>query len=93
MHKLDVRSPIPLLTVTVTSPSGETAPNILQIGGEEARIRRNKPDKADAVGFEQKGADSLAPDIDSTFARWTVRLGRLQKTQAWQFWSNMQSGF
>ena len=59
------------------------------MGGEEAGARGSKPGKADILGFEQKGTASLAPNIDSGFGRWQSRFGRLQRTQVWQYWSQL----
>ena len=59
------------------------------MGGEEAGARGSKPGKADILGFEQKGTAGLAPNIDSGFVRWQSRFGRLQRTQVWQYWSQL----
>jgi hypothetical protein len=60
------------------------------MGDEEARTRREKPGKADdAHGLGQKGTAGLDPNIDSGFARWPWRRGQLQKTQVWQYWSQL----
>jgi hypothetical protein len=89
LQQHDVRSSIHL-TVTVASPPGETSPRILQIGDGAAKVCRNNPGQADIRSSEQKGAARLVPHPDSTSALLTQGLiGRVQKTAAWQFWSQI----
>lgn len=89
LQKPDVRRSIHL-TVTVTSPPGETSPHILHIGDGGAKGCRNNPGQADIRGSEQKGAPRSVPHPDSTPALVTQGLvGRVQKTAAWQFWSQI----
>lgn len=89
LQKPDVRRSIHL-TVTVASPPGETSPHILHIGDGGAKGRRKNPGRPDIRSSEQKGAAQSVPHPDSTPALLTQGLvGRVQKTAAWQFWSQM----
>jgi hypothetical protein len=90
LQKPDVRGSIHL-TLAVTSLPKEGSPHLLSIGGEEAKGRRNNLVKADMRGSEQKGAAGLGPCLDSVPALSLKQglVGRLQKTAAWQFWSQL----
>jgi hypothetical protein len=85
LKKADVRGPLPLLTVTATSPAKETAPYRLH---GEAKSCANKPGKANVCDprERQKEAPRLAPDTESPAAVSRGQDGRLQRTSAWQFW-------
>jgi hypothetical protein len=84
LQKADMRSPPPILTVTVTSQSGVPNPQKLVIGG--AIECRDKPGKADLHNPEEKGAASLAPDSDSTPGQLQARGGRVRRLPAFQYW-------
>jgi hypothetical protein len=88
LPEADMRSPPPILTVTITSQSGVTNPHRLLIGDGDTMGCRDKPGKAGLHKPEEKGAASLAPDLDSTPGQLQAQDGRLRQLPASpsQFW-------